>query len=96
MNVVTTPGMIALLSMPFIIEMIMRGALVNFVVLGVLLLLWTTVAEGEISAMAWLPAIIVLTWVYLIDPLPPEQRKYKPRRYQNQLSNWATYVMPKS
>jgi uncharacterized membrane protein len=65
--------MITLLLIPIVIESIMRGVMVKAVMMGIMLMAWSVLAKGELSAMAWLPAIAVLVWTHRDGPtlLPP-------------------------
>jgi hypothetical protein len=65
--------MIPLLLIPIVIESIMMGVMVKAVMMGIMLMAWSVLAKGELSAMAWLPAIAVLVWTHRDGPtlLPP-------------------------
>jgi hypothetical protein len=77
--------------MPIILEIIMRGVAINLVSV-ILRLAWAFVAEGELAAMAWLPAIVVLTWTNCDGPvsLPPKIDTYIPKRFRPHSSYWLT------
>jgi hypothetical protein len=92
MNGSSSPGMIALLMMTLIIELILRGAFMNYLMSTFTLLTWALIAESKVSALAWFPAILVLTWIRCDgpEPLPPEQGNYTQRRLRETTDNWIT------
>jgi hypothetical protein len=74
--------MIALVSALFMMEFIMNRKVFKWIASAFFILAWATLAEGELSALAWLLAIIVLTLNYINrpEPLPPE---YIPKRHRS-------------
>jgi hypothetical protein len=90
--------MIALLLKPIVIEIVMAGRGGSIVVkMGMLMLmLHSTLADGEISALAWMPAIITIICNLGIEPepLPPEDRKYVPRRHRKDMGGWYWKNIP--
>jgi hypothetical protein len=73
---------IALLVMPFMMAIIMNGKFFKYLLSAILLTTRAMVAEAELSALLWLPAIVVMSWTYQNGPvpLPPEKGAYVPRR----------------
>jgi hypothetical protein len=59
---------------------------------AILLLTWATVAEGELSALAWLPAIIVLAVNYYDAP-PPKPPEYIPKKHRSREIGWIRKYM---
>jgi hypothetical protein len=89
-----TPGLMALLAMPLLIKSIMRETMQRELLRGAILLLWAGLAEGELSALAWLPNLLVLAWVYRDGPtpLPPEGRM--PKQGKTRPFNWFWKNIP--
>jgi hypothetical protein len=74
--------MAVLLLMPLMVELIMRGRMMEWFASAIHVLVWAFIAEGEMSAMAWIPPMVILMWNHSCrpGPLPPENREYVPKR----------------
>jgi hypothetical protein len=84
-----TPGMIAIVSTLLISQVIMSGVMPQVILSTVFFTIWGGIlAEGEMSALSWLPMILVVVWIQNNGPtpLPPERIAYVPRRHQ--LPTW--------
>jgi hypothetical protein len=87
--------MIALLLMPIVIEFITRGMVFESLIKGVTLTLWGVLAEGEMSALSWVPQIIALIWECGTRPtkLPPE---YIPKSNRDRTESWLWKRIPET
>jgi hypothetical protein len=74
--------MVALLILPIVIEIVTRGVVCRCTIEGGTYILWSILADGEMSALAWLPCIIAAILLGAIKPasLPPERREYITKR----------------
>jgi hypothetical protein len=73
-NAKLTAGTIALLVRPLTLEVMVRGKIFHYLVSAILLTTWAIVSEGELCAMAWLPAMMVLTWTHYNGPVQLPQQ----------------------
>jgi hypothetical protein len=73
--------MVAILRLPFVIELITSGTLCRCAIQGGMYLLWCILADGEMSALAWFPYMISTIVIETMKPapLPPEQASYIPK-----------------
>jgi hypothetical protein len=71
-------------------EIIVRGRMFWIITSMVMLMSCVTVAEGELSTLAWLPGILAmaLTYGYGPEPLPPEPDPYISKQHQVNGVNW--------
>jgi hypothetical protein len=92
------PGMIPLILMPIVIEIVMAGRVGSIVVKMGMMMLHGTPADGEMSVLAWMPAIITIlcNLGIKLELLPPEDREYIPRRHGNDMRNWFWRNIPTS
>jgi hypothetical protein len=58
-NIKATPGTIALVSVLVMMETIMNQQIFKWMASWALLMAWATIADGELSALAWLPMMVV-------------------------------------
>ena len=89
-----TPGLMALLAMPLLIELIMKGTKQRGILQGAMLLLWAGVAESELSALAWLPDLLVLAWMYRDGPTPLPPERIVPKQGKMGPLNWFWRNIP--
>jgi hypothetical protein len=89
-------GTVALLVMPLLLETWVRGKLFELMASTILLIIWATVADGEMCAMAWLPALVVILWIHLNGPvpLPPERDEYIAKRHRKDQGATLWQILP--
>jgi hypothetical protein len=88
------PDMITLLLMPIMIELITRGAILENVMKGGVLTLRSVLADGEMSALSWIPSAIVLVWEWITRPIPLPPEKYVPRKHRKRTGSWLWKIIP--
>ena len=70
--------MVVLLVLPIVIELVTRGIACRCAIEGGTHVLWCILADGEMSALAWLPSIIAMMLLGVTKParILPEPGKY--------------------
>jgi hypothetical protein len=67
--------------MLYVMESLMNGKVFKWMALALFIMAWAIVAEGELLALAWLPAMLVLVFNHAAspEPMPP---KYVPKKHR--------------
>jgi hypothetical protein len=80
-QVISTPGLIAPVTMLCMMEVMMNGKVLEWMTSMMFFMAWAVVAEGELSALAWLPAMLILALNHAASP-EPMSPEYVPKRHR--------------
>jgi hypothetical protein len=82
------------MSVLFMMEVIMNQRVFKWVASSTLLTAWAIIADGELSALTWLPIMVVLLLNHCARPnhLPPEE--YVSKRNRTDTTGWIKRLFP--